>query len=261
VILIFGFLGNELSDYVKENINITVVLNDDMTDVQIRKLRDNFETKPYVKSTEYISKEQASLEMQKELGENPETFLGFNPFYASIEVKLNSQYSHPDSLVKIEKQFSTNSNVSDVVYRKDMLQTVNKNIRLVGLVLSVLLVILILISFVLINNTVRLLIYSKRFLIYTMRLVGATNGFIRRPFIRHNILTGLIAGILAIGLLMGTLYYVNNVFSGFNEILNPDTLLILYAIVLFSGILLSVIAAYFAVNKYLSMARGELYYI
>jgi cell division transport system permease protein len=261
LILIMAFLGNELSHYVKENITMSVVLTEDLSDIKIRKLRDDLESQPYVKSAEYISKEQASLEMQRELGENPETFLGFNPFHASIEVRLKSEYTHPDSLPVIEKRISSKASVSDVVYRRDMMQMVNQNIRRVGMILLVLFIVLITISFVLINNTVRLLIYSKRFLIYTMRLVGATPAFIRGPFIRHNIISGLVSGLIAIIMLTGSLYYVKHEFFGFEKALNRDTLWFIYGIILLAGILLSVVAAYFAVNRYLRMARGKLYYI
>ncbi|MDR1225046.1 MAG: permease-like cell division protein FtsX [Tannerella sp.] len=261
LILIMGFLGNELSHYVKENITVSVILAEDISDIKIRKIRDDLEKQPYVKSTEYISKEQASLEMQRELGENPETFLGFNPFHASIEVKLKSEYTHPDSLPVIEKRLSSEASVSDVQYRRDMIQMVNQNIRRVGVVLVILFIVLIVISFVLINNTVRLLIYSKRFLIYAMGLVGATPAFIRRPFIRHNILSGLIAGVIAIIMLAGSLYYVRHEFLGLEEVLGRNSLWLIYGIVLVTGILLSVLAAYFAVNRYLNMARGKLYYI
>ena len=256
-----GLLGSELSHYVKENITVSVVLTDNLSDINIRKIRDDLERQPYVKSTEYISKEQASLEMQRELGENPETFLGFNPFNASIEVKLKSEYAHPDSLPLIEKRISSQANITDVQYRQDMMQMVNQNIRRIGVVLLVLFAVLILISFVLINNTIRLLIYSKRFIIYTMRLVGATPSFIRRPFIRYNVVSGLIAGVLAIAMLMGSLYYVKIEFIDMEDILNPDKMLFIYFLVLGSGIILSVIAAHFAVNRYLRMARGRMYYV
>jgi cell division transport system permease protein len=260
VILIFGFLGNELSRYVKENISMSVVLVDDLGDIKVRQLRDNLEKQPYVKSTQYISKEQAAIEMERELGENPETFLGYNPFNALIEVKLKSEYAHPDSLLKIEKRISKEANVSEVSYRKDMMQRVNNNIRQIGVILLVLLVVLIIISFVLINNTVQLLIYSKRFLIYTMRLVGATPGFIRRPFLKYNLITGFIAGLIAILLLTGTLYNIKK-FTGLEDVLNSETVLLVYGIILVSGIILSISAAYFAVNRYLYINRGKLYYI
>lgn len=261
IILIVGFLGKELSAYVKENITVSVVLTNDLTDVQIRKMRNELEKQPFVKATEYISKEQALLEMQRELDENPEVFLGFNPFNASIEVTLRAEYTHPDSLPLIEKRIATQVNVTDIQYRQDMMQRVNQNIRKIGLALFILLVVLILISFVLINNTVRLLIYSKRFLIYTMRLVGAMPSFIRKPFIRDNIVSGLIAGILAVLMLMGALYYVKNEFMDVGEVLHPDMLLLIFGLVIASGIILSVVAASFAVNRYLRMSRGRMYYI
>jgi cell division transport system permease protein len=256
-----SFLGNELSHYVKENISISVILTENLSDVRIRKIRDGLERRPYVKSTEYISKEQASLEMQRELGENPETFLGFNPFHASVEVKLKSEYTHPDSLSVIARRISSETGVFDVQYRKDMMQMVNQNIRRTGVVLFMLFIVLIMITFALINNTVRLLIYSKRFLIYTMRLVGATSAFIRRPFVRHHIVSGFIAAFMAIMMLMCSLYYVKREFVGVEEILNWETLLLIYGIVLIAGILLSVLSAHFAVNRYLRMGRSKLYYI
>jgi cell division transport system permease protein len=259
LILVFGFLGNELSQYVKENITMSVVLVEDLTDIKIRQIRDRLEKQPYVKSTQYISKEQAAIEMERELGENPETFLGFNPFHASIEVKLNSEYTHPDSLPIIEKRISSNAGISDVLYRKDMMQMVNNNIRRIGFILLILLAVLIIISFVLINNTIRLLIYSKRFLIYTMRLVGATSGFIRRPFLKYNIVSGLISGVIAILLLMGSLYYIRKEFFGFENVLSNETMLFIYGIILVAGTVFSALAAYFAVNRYLHINRGKLY--
>jgi cell division transport system permease protein len=256
-----GFLGKELSHYVKENISVSVVLTENLPDARIRKLRDNLEKKPYVKSTEYVSKEQASLEMQRELGENPETFLGFNPFHASIEVKLKSEYTHLDSLSMVERRIASEVGVSDVQYRKDMMQLVNQNIRRVGTVLFMLFIVLIIITFVLINNTVRLLIYSKRFLIYTMRLVGATPAFIRRPFVWRNIVSGFIAGFIAIIMLTGSLYYMKREFVGVEDILNRETLLLIYGIVIAAGVFLSILSAYFAVNRYLRMSRNKLHYV
>jgi cell division transport system permease protein len=261
VILIIWFLGNELSHYVKENISISVVLAEDLQEANIRSLREELEKQPYVKSTEFISKEQALQEMQRELGENPVSFLGFNPFRASIEIKLKSDYTHPDSLLLIEKRLSSNAGVTDVQYGKDMIQKVNQNIRRIGVVLLILLTVLIIISFVLINNTIRLLIYSKRFLLYTMRLVGATSSFIRMPFIRNNILNGLISGVLAILLLMGSLHYVKREFVNLEDILKSETMFLIYGIVLIAGIFISVIAAYFAVNRYLRISHNKLYSI
>jgi cell division transport system permease protein len=261
LILITSFLGRELSHYVKENISISMILTENISDIKIKQMRNGLERQPYVKSTEYISKEQASLEMQRELGEDPKTFLGFNPFQASIEVKLKSEYIHADSLSVIEKRIGSMAGVSEVQYRKDMMQMVNQNIQRIGFVLFMLFVVLVLITLVLINNTVRILIYSKRFLIYTMRLVGATPAFIRKPFVRRNIINGFVAGLIAIIMLVASLYYVQLEFIGMDEILSRDTLLLIYGIVLAAGVLLSVLATHFAVNRYLRMAKGRLYYI
>ena len=259
-ILIAGFLGNELLRYVKENIPVAVVLAEDLSEGKIRDIRDELERQPYVKSTVFISKEQALLDMQRSLGKSPEAFLGFNPFHASIDVKLNYEYIHPDSLLEVEKRIASLMGVTDVQYEEDVMKGVNR-IHIIGFILTGLLFVLIAVSFVLINNTVRLLIYSKRFIIYTMRLVGATSSFIRRPFIRHNIVSGFISGMFAIILLMGSLYYVNNELLDLADILNSETMWLIYGLVLIAGIILSVIAAFFAVNRYLRMSHGKLYYI
>ena len=260
LILILGFLGNALSHYIKENISFTLVLTDELQDEDLQNLWDDLESQPCIKTIEYVSKEQALLEMQHELGENPETFLGFNPFHASIEVKLKTEYAHPDSILQIEQRMASQFCVTEVLYRKDMMQAVYQNIRRIGVVLVMLLFVFVVIAFVLINNTVRLLIYSKRFIIYTMRLVGATSAFIRKPFIRNNMLSGLISGLLAIILLMGSLYYVKVEFLNLEDIIHAETMMLIYAIVLAAGIIISVIAAYLSVNRYLRVSYGKLYY-
>lgn len=261
LVFLIGLLGNKLSVYVKENISFSIVLKDNQKEADIKKMQKVLDALPYIKSTEYISKEQAARELEEELGENPETFLGFNPLQASIEVKLCSEYANADSLRLIEKKIKNYTSVSDLLYRKDMMQMVNDNVKRVSLILLVLAVILMAISFVLISNTIRLLIYSRRFLIHTMKLVGATPGFIRRPFVRYNVVSGILASILAILMLTGTLYWLQSELSGFIQLLDVETLLFVYAGVLIMGILLSVAATVVAVNKYLRMGVDKLYYI
>lgn len=261
LILLMGLLGNKLSVYVKENISFSVVLKDNQKEADIKRIQKNLGELPYIKSTEYISKEQAAKELEEELGENPETFLGFNPLQASIEVKLHSDYANPDSLKMIEKKIKTYTSVSDLLYRKDMMEMVHSNMKRMSVVLLTLAAMLMAISFVLISNTIRLLIYSKRFLIHTMKLVGATPGFIRKPFVQYNVVSGIFASILAILMLTGALYYVQNELKGFIQILDVQTLLFVYAAVLILGILLSIVATIFAVNKYLRMGIDKLYYI
>lgn len=261
LILLVGLLGQKLSVYVKENISFSIVLKDNSKDADIKKMQKQLDARPYIKSTEYISKEQAVKELEEELGENPETFLGFNPLQASLEVRLKSEYANPDSLKIIEKQIESYTQVSDLLYRKDMMQMVNDNLKRVGIILLSFAAILMVISFVLISNTIRLLIYSKRFLIHTMQLVGATSGFIRRPFIRYNVWSGIMAAILAIFMLMGALYYIQGELTGFIDLLDTNSLLIMFGSVLVMGIILSFVATFFAVNRYLRMSVDNLYHV
>ena len=261
LILLIGMLGNKLSVYVKENLSFSIVLKDNQKETEIKKMQKSLDALPFIKSTEYISKEQAAKELEEELGENPEIFLGFNPLQASIEVKLHSEYANPDSLQVIEKKIRNYTSVSELLYRKDMMEIVHNNMKRLGLSLLTLAAVLMIISFVLISNTIRLLIYSKRFLIHTMKLVGATSGFIRRPFVKYNIVSGIFASILAILMLTGALYYLQNELKGFIQILDMQTLLLVYVAVFALGIVLSVIATIFAVNKYLRMGVDKLYYI
>lgn len=261
LIFLMGLLGNKLSVYVKENISFSIVLKDNLKEADIKKMQKSLDVLPYIKSTEYISKEQAAKELEEELGENPETFLGFNPLQASIEVRLHSEYANPDSLQSIEKKIKAYTSVSDLLYRKDMMEMVNNNMKRVSVILLGLAAILMAISFVLISNTIRLLIYSKRFLIHTMKLVGATPGFIRKPFVLYNVVSGVFASILAILMLTGALYYLQNELDGFIRLLDMKALLIVYGAVFVLGILLSVTATVLAVNKYLRMSVDKLYYI
>ena len=261
LIMLMGLLGNELSVYVKENLSFSIVLKDNIKETEIKKMQTKLDALPYIKSTAYISKEQAAKELEEELGENPETFLGFNPLQASIEVKLHADYANPDSLPLIEKAIKSYTSVDELLYRKDMMELVHNNLQRLGVILLTLAAVLTLISFVLIGNTIRLLIYSKRFLIHTMQLVGATAGFIRAPFIRYNLVSGLIASLLAIMLLTGSLYYLQHELDGFIQLLDMRSLLIVDGAMLVLGLLLSTIATVFAVNKYLRMKVDQLYYI
>lgn len=261
LICLMGLLGNKLSVYVKENMSFSIVLKDNQKEAEITKMQKSLDTLPFIKSTEYISKEQAAKELEEELGENPETFLGFNPLQASIEVRLHSEYANPDSLRGIEKKIKAYTSVSELLYRKDMMEMVHGNMQRLSLILLTLAAVLMIISFVLISNTIRLLIYSKRFLIHTMKLVGATSGFIRGPFIKYNVVSGIFASILAICMLTGALYYLQNELKDFIQIVDMQTLLLVYAAVFALGIVLSVIATVLSVNKYLRMGIDKLYYI
>lgn len=259
VFFVFGLLSRGLSVYMKENLAFSVVLKDDLRESDIRRMQDYLEAQPFVRSTEYVSKAEAAEEMKAELGEDPEVFLGYNPFHASIGVTLKSEYANAENLREIEKKLTTDVRVMELAYRKDIMQTVNDNIRRIGLVLALLIALLMVISFVLISNTIRLLIYSKRFLIYTMRLVGATPEFIRRPFIHSAVVNGAVAGGLADMLLALTAVYLQNELSGLDRILPVGGVVTVCLVLPLLGVALSVGAAYFSVNRYLYMERGQLY--
>ena len=188
LVVFFVLAARNLSIYVRENISFSVLVSDDMKESDILKLQKRLDKEAFVKQTEYISKKQALREQTEAMGTDPQEFLGYNPFTASIEIKLHSGYANSDSIAKIEKLIKKNTDIQEVLYQKDLIDAVNDNIRNISLMLLGLAVILTFISFALINNTVRLAIYSKRFLIHTMKLVGASWGFIRRPFLRAQFL-------------------------------------------------------------------------
>ena len=207
LVVFFVLTAHNMSVYVRENISFSVLISDDMKEADILKLQKKLNQEPFVKQSEYISKKQALKEQTEAMGTDPEEFLGYNPFTASLEIKLHSDYANSDSIAKIEKMIKKNSNIQDVLYRKELIDAVNENIRNISLVLLALAVVLTFISFALINNTIRLAIYSKRFLIHTMKLVGASWSFIRGPFLRKNVWSGVLAGMLADAILMGTAYW------------------------------------------------------
>ena len=207
LVVFFVLTAHNLSVYVRENISFSILISDDMKETDILKLQKKLNQEPFVKQSEYISKKQALKEQTEAMGTDPEEFLGYNPFTASLEIKLHSDYANSDSIAKIEKLVKKNSNIQDVLYRKELIDAVNDNIRNISLVLLALAVVLTFISFALINNTIRLAIYSKRFLIHTMKLVGASWGFIRGPFLRKNVWSGVLAATIADAILMGTAYW------------------------------------------------------
>ena len=261
LVVFFVLAAHNLSIYVRENINFSVLISDDMKEADILKLQKRLDKEPFVKQTEYISKKQALKEQTEAMGTDPEEFLGYNPFTASIEIKLHSDYANSDSIAKIEKLIKKNTNIQEVLYQRELIDLVNENIRNISLVLLTLAVVLTLISFALINNTIRLAIYSKRFLIHTMKLVGASWGFIRRPFLRRNIWSGVLAGIMADAILMGTAYWLVSYEPELIRVITPEVMLLVSGSVLVFGIIITFLCAYLSINKYLRMKASTLYYI
>lgn len=261
LVVFFVLTAHNMSVYVRENISFSVLISDDMKEVDILKLQKKLNQEPFVKQSEYISKKQALKEQTEVMGTDPEEFLGYNPFTASLEIKLHSDYANSDSIAKIEKMIKKNSNIQDVLYRKELIDAVNENIRNISLVLLALAVVLTFISFALINNTIRLAIYSKRFLIHTMKLVGASWSFIRGPFLRKNVWSGVLAGMLADAILMGTAYWAVTYEQELIQVITPEVMLIVCGSVLIFGIVITWLCAYISMNKYLRMKANTLYYI
>lgn len=260
--VVFFVLGaHNLSVYVKENINFSVLISDDMKESDILKLQKKLDKETFVKQTEYISKKQALREQTEAMGTDPQEFLGYNPFTASIEIKLHSDYANSDSIAKIEKLIKKNTNIQEVLYQKDLIDAVNENIRNISLMLLVLAVILTFISFALINNTIRLAIYSKRFLIHTMKLVGASWGFIRRPFLIRNFWIGVLAAFIADGILWASASWLVSYEPELIRVITPNVMLLVSVSVLVFGVLITWLCALLSINKYLKMKASTLYYV
>lgn len=250
-----------LSHWVKENLTVTVMLSDDATDQDAKILRRDLMKRPYSKAITYITRDQALKEQTEAMDSDPSEFLGVNPFPATLELQMRSDYANRDSLKWIATELKKRSNVADVAYQVDLMDSVNRNLAKVNLLLLVLAALLTFVSFSLINNTVRLSVYSRRFLIHTMKLVGASWGFIRRPFMIQAMLVGIIAALIAIVVLgaavYGLYYYEPNVLM----IITWRELAITAIAVLLFGIIITMTCSYISVNRFLRMSAGELYKI
>ena len=260
MVVFFVLTANNLSVYVRENISFSVVLSDDMKEAKILQYQKKLDAEPYVKQSTYISKEQALEEQKEAMGTDPAEFIGYNPFNASIEVKLNADYANSDSLAWIKEEIRANKNVLDIKYPQDLLDDVNHTIRRISMVLLGLAALLTLISFALINNTIRLTIYSKRFLIHTMKLVGASWSFIRRPFLVRNLWIGILSALMADAVLTGMAYLLISREPELIEIITPQVMAVVMLSVLVFGTAITTLCAFVSINKYLRMRVSELYY-
>lgn len=261
LVVFFVLSANNLSVYVRENIAFSIQLSDDMKEPAIIEFQKKLNKEPFVKQTTYISKEQALKEHREAMGTDPAEFLGYNPFNASIEVKLNADYANSDSIAWIKDAILSNKHILDVDYPQDLLDSVNNNIRKISFALLSLAALLTLISFALINNTIQLTIYSQRFLIHPMKLVGASWAFIRRPFIARNVWIGILAATMANAVLIGMAYALVNYQPDIITVATPKVMLIVMAAVFVFGVTITTLCAFISINKYLHMKAGELYYI
>ena len=250
--------AKKLSDHVKENIGFSIFLKDNVKETDIVKLQKSLDAAEYVKSTQYIDREQAMKIFQEEIGEDI-GFLGFNPLLASIDVRLKAGFANSDSIAWIEKELLDNQKIKEVHYKKNLVSLVNENVKKITVVLLAFSSLLLIIAVALINNSIRLAIYSKRFLIRSMQLVGATQGFIRRPFLWKGILHGIMGAFIAIGLLIGVIYTVQKQMPELFELQEVELFASLFIIVVVLGIFISWVCTFFAVLKYLRMKPEELY--
>ena len=265
VLFLLGILGlviinaKGLSDYLRESLSFSVMLDDDAREADIRMLQKDLDAKPFVKSTEYVSKDEAAVKMKEDLGEDFISFLGDNPLPPSIDVYLYASYTNPDSVAKMEKYVMEYPFVKEVLVPESLLFLINENVRKVSLSLLLISSFLLLIAVTIINNTIRLAIYSKRFLIRTMQLVGATRSFIRKPFLTRSIYHGVLAALIAMLLLMGLLYLVEKEFLMLYSFRSTNLLVVLGVLLIFLGILINLVSTFFSVNRYLVISEDKLY--
>lgn len=257
----FILTAYNLSRQVRENIAVTLLMNDDIKDAQVKEIQQMLQKRPYVKELSYISEEEALQEMSHDMGTDPSEFLGHNPFSASIEVGLKADYANRDSMMWITRELKNVPQVVDLEYQQEWLDTINALIEKVSLVLLVLSGLLTFISFALINNTLRLNAYSKRFQLHTMSMVGASWGFIRRPFLWKSMSLGLIAALVADGTLAGGIYALLKQEPDLQEVVTPQLLLIVGGSVVAFGLLITLICAYISVNTFLNMKLKRLHFV
>ncbi len=252
--------ANKLSKHVKENIGFTVIIHDNVKEVEMIRLQKDLDASKYVKSTRKVTKQQAAQELINDLGEDFVELLGYNPLLPSIEVRLFAEYANPDSILVIEDNLLTYPQVKEVAYQKSLIEIVNKNIRKMSLALLVFSGLLFLISMTLINNTIRLSVYSKRFIIKTMQLVGATKSFVRTPFVLKSLSHTLISVVITYILLGGVIYWIDREFPELAVLNDIDTLAILFFGIFIIGMSIIYASTWFAVNRYLRMRSNDLYY-
>ncbi|MCK9218730.1 MAG: permease-like cell division protein FtsX [Bacteroidales bacterium] len=265
VLFLMGLLGliilhaQILSVYVKENIGFSIMIREGVKESGILELKKNLDRASFVKSTEYINRDQAAEKLQDELGEDFVGFLGYNPLLSSIDLRIKAPYTQADTLAKIEKRLLQHPEVKEVFYQKSLVDAINRNLEKISLTLLGFSGILLFIAIVLINNTIRLSVYSKRFIIRSMQLVGATEGFIRKPLLIKSVVNGFVSALIAIGMLMLLIYLAIDQLPELLELQDPFMLGVLVLFIILLGIFISWISTYLAVRKYLRIRTDLLY--
>jgi len=267
VLFTLGVLGlivlqaNSLSNYIKENIGFEIIIKPDVKEADIMYLQKTLDLEPFVKTSEYITKEEASERLTEMLGGEFTDFLGEedNPLLPSIDLRFNAQWANNDSLAVIENTILANNHVKEVYYQKSLVHIINKNVRRIGLILLGFSLLLLLIALALINNTIRLSVYTKRFTIRSMQLIGATERFIRRPFVLKGILQGVLSATIAMILILIIVTALKRNIPELAVLINTELIIYLFIFILVLGVLIAGISTSFAVNKYLRMRTERLY--
>ncbi len=259
IMITMGLFAHDLSKKTRESIHITVVLNDAVKPQDVQKLQKQLEKASWAKAVNYIDKESALNELTKELGYSPSELLGYNPLPATFEVNLTPEAANMTKIKELEKELTAYKGVKEVTYQENLIEVVNKNILSITKVLLLVAALLTLISFVLIRNTVRLIIYAKRHQIHTMCLVGAKYSYIRRPFVNRNVVSGFVSGLLATGLYYLSVMGLDKVFPGISDLVDLQTIVLVFVIIEALGITISAVSTVSAVNHFLRMSDDEMY--
>ena len=249
-----------VSDYFKENMQISVLMKPEGSDARTLEYQVALDSLHFVRSTEFISKAQGTREMEQMLGEGFLDVFEASPIPASVNVSLMAEYVTPDSLDVVKEAILASPIVDEVDYQQSLIEALNANLQKISLILGIFIALLLFISFVLINNTVRLNVFARRFTIHTMKLVGATRSFIRGPFMGQAVFQGIFSALLAIILLLAALFFVRSEFVQLFEIFSKKLLLVVMGIVLVSGVVICTVSTYFVVNKLVASGKDELYY-
>lgn len=266
VLFLLGLFGllvlntKKISDYFKEQASITIFLNDDVDKQTVKNLETLLKSEDFTKSISYISKEEAANIAKKENGEDFMDFLGYNPLKNSIDLYINADFVSPEKMSEIESQLIKNDAVFEVSYDKSLITLLTQNVKRISLWVLIFSGLLSFIAMILINNSIRLSVYSKRFTIKTMQMVGATKRFIRRPFVWNSVKLGAIGSLLAVIVLFIALYYMNNYFPEFEFFKNTEMLIILFSGIFILGIVISWLSAFFATQRFLNLKTDQLYY-
>jgi cell division transport system permease protein len=266
VLLMLGSMGfmyintNRLTNYIKENVGVSLILEDNIKKVDRFQLQKNLDASPWIKSSRFVSKDEAAKILESDLGEDFISFLGFNPLSASIEVFLNAEYASEQNFIALEKEIEGNEIIKEIIIQKDLIDSINSNVRKLSLILVSFCVLLLIVAIALINNTIRLTVYSKRFIIRTMKLVGATNSFVRKPFLRSGLIQGVFSGLIGVILLISVLFSLHKEMPELLVLQDMYTIVLIFVGILLFGVLMSVIVTNIAVGKYLKMNENDLYH-